>query len=190
MGEHAPRTLPVFTGDGQPLDMTRQQRMALGGLLSDPATRGLLGSLGLDAVQEGDALRFRPRLPSEEHNAALSLATNLAVAEALYEAGTGLFRVMPEVDEHDEVQRAVLGVSVVAGDEAFAAGLLQEVVELIDHVTEARSLSEERELLHFDDLVGGPPAHWEPEEKNPPLKPPRGGKSPRRGLRSSHRRSR
>jgi exoribonuclease R len=45
------------------------------------------------------ALSFRPRLPSEEQNAALSLATNLAVAETLYAAGTGLFRVMPDVEE-------------------------------------------------------------------------------------------
>lgn len=45
------------------------------------------------------SLSFRPRLASEEQNAALSLATNLAVAEALYAAGTGLFRVMPDVDE-------------------------------------------------------------------------------------------
>ena len=44
-------------------------------------------------------LTFRPRLESEEQNAALSLATNLAVAESLYAAGTGLFRVMPDVDE-------------------------------------------------------------------------------------------
>jgi exoribonuclease R len=44
------------------------------------------------------ALTFRPRLASEEQNAALSLATNLAVADALYAAGTGLFRVMPDVD--------------------------------------------------------------------------------------------
>jgi len=45
-------------------------------------------------------LRFRPRLASEEQNAALSLATNLAVADALLAAKTGVFRVMPEVDEH------------------------------------------------------------------------------------------
>ncbi|HWL44973.1 MAG TPA: RNB domain-containing ribonuclease [Ilumatobacter sp.] len=44
-------------------------------------------------------LTFRPRLDSEEQNAALSLSTNLAVADALYAAGTGLFRVMAEVDE-------------------------------------------------------------------------------------------
>jgi exoribonuclease R len=44
-------------------------------------------------------LTFRPRLASEEQNAALSLATNLAVADALLAARTGLFRVMPEVDE-------------------------------------------------------------------------------------------
>ncbi len=54
-------------------------------------------------VERGDDgryhLAFRPRLASEEQNAALSLATNLAVADALHEARTGLFRVMPEVDE-------------------------------------------------------------------------------------------
>ncbi len=44
-------------------------------------------------------LRFRPRLVSEEQNAALSLATNLAVAQALYASGTGLFRVMADVDD-------------------------------------------------------------------------------------------
>jgi exoribonuclease R len=54
-------------------------------------------------IERGDdgrfTVRFRPRLPSEEQNAAMSLATNLAVADALYAAGTGLFRVMPDVDE-------------------------------------------------------------------------------------------
>lgn len=44
-------------------------------------------------------LTFRPRLDSEEQNASMSLATNMAVGAALYEAGTGLFRVMPDVDE-------------------------------------------------------------------------------------------
>ena len=53
-------------------------------------------------VEPGDGgfhLVFRPRLPSEDHNAAMSLAANLAVANAMFEAGTGLFRVMPEPDE-------------------------------------------------------------------------------------------
>lgn len=44
-------------------------------------------------------LVFRPRLASEQANAAMSLATNLAVADALHAAGTGLFRVMPEPDQ-------------------------------------------------------------------------------------------
>lgn len=39
-------------------------------------------------------LRLRPMNLPERQNAALSLATNLAVAEALHAAGTGLFRVM------------------------------------------------------------------------------------------------
>jgi exoribonuclease R len=43
-------------------------------------------------------LRFRPQLPAEQRNAALSLAANLAVAQAMLAAHTGLFRVMPEPD--------------------------------------------------------------------------------------------
>lgn len=48
---------------------------------------------------DGFELVFRPRLESETRNAALSLATNLAVAEALRSRGTGLFRVMAEPDD-------------------------------------------------------------------------------------------
>lgn len=44
------------------------------------------------------ALRLRPLLESERRNAALSLATNMAVADALLAAGTGLFRVMAAPD--------------------------------------------------------------------------------------------
>lgn len=49
---------------------------------------------------DGFALTFRPRLQSEDRNAALSLATNLAVADALLAHHTGLFRVMAPPDEH------------------------------------------------------------------------------------------
>jgi exoribonuclease R len=52
----------------------------------------------LEPTDGGFELRFRPRLESEDQNAAMSLATNLAVAGALHAAGTGLFRVMPEPD--------------------------------------------------------------------------------------------
>jgi exoribonuclease R len=47
----------------------------------------------------GMRLVLRPRLASEDLNASLSLATNLAVADQLHEAGTGLFRVMDDPDE-------------------------------------------------------------------------------------------
>lgn len=50
---------------------------------------------------DGDHVRLvvRPRLASEERNAGMSLATNLAVADALHAAGTGLFRVMADPPE-------------------------------------------------------------------------------------------
>jgi exoribonuclease R len=44
-------------------------------------------------------LEFRPMGAAEQSNAALSLAANLAIADALYRQGTGLFRVMPEPDD-------------------------------------------------------------------------------------------
>jgi exoribonuclease R len=53
----------------------------------------------VDVVDGGFALELRPRNDAEEHNAAMSLATNLAVAEQLVEARTGVFRVMPDVDD-------------------------------------------------------------------------------------------
>ncbi|WP_404482433.1 RNB domain-containing ribonuclease [Novosphingobium sp. BL-52-GroH] len=46
----------------------------------------------------GFTLSFRPMLVSEVRNAALSLAANLAVAQAMLAARTGLFRVMPPPD--------------------------------------------------------------------------------------------
>jgi len=46
----------------------------------------------------GYALAFRARHPSEDQNAALSLAANLAIAEVLQAHHTGLFRVMAEPD--------------------------------------------------------------------------------------------
>jgi exoribonuclease R len=48
-------------------------------------------------TESGWKLVFEPRLESEDQNAGMSLATNLAVADALLAASTGLFRVMPEV---------------------------------------------------------------------------------------------
>ena len=57
---------------------------------------------GVDAVDGGYALAFRERVVAEDRNATLSLATNLAVADALQAAGTGLFRTMAEPDERAE----------------------------------------------------------------------------------------
>jgi exoribonuclease R len=47
----------------------------------------------------GYTLRFRPRNDAEQQNAAMSLASNMAVADALWDAGTGLFRTMPPLDD-------------------------------------------------------------------------------------------
>ncbi|MFT4027704.1 MAG: RNB domain-containing ribonuclease [Novosphingobium sp.] len=58
----------------------------------------------VDAEGGGYVLRFRPRVAAEDRNAALSLATNLAIADALLAAGTGLFRVMGRPDDRAEAR--------------------------------------------------------------------------------------
>lgn len=54
-------------------------------------------------VVEGEAgcfcLEFRPMSAAEQSNACLSLAANLAIADALFAHGTGLFRVMAQPDD-------------------------------------------------------------------------------------------
>ena len=56
----------------------------------------------LRRVDGGYELRFRPRRVVERRNAAMSLAVNMAVADALFAAKTGLFRTMPAVDARAE----------------------------------------------------------------------------------------
>jgi exoribonuclease R len=58
-----------------------------------------------EVVEQDDGsftLAFRPISDAEQANAALSLAANLAIAGALYEHQTGLFRVMPGPDHRAE----------------------------------------------------------------------------------------
>ncbi len=53
----------------------------------------------VEAAEGHFNLVLRPQNLAEQRNAALSLATNLAVADALYSAKTGLFRVMAGPDD-------------------------------------------------------------------------------------------
>ena len=68
-------------------------------------------------------LAFRPRLVSESRNAALSLATNLAIADALFAHKTGLFRVMPAPDAR-AVQRLRMTAKALVLDWPAATSLV------------------------------------------------------------------
>lgn len=77
---------PAFAEFAARMDAAEQAR---GAVRVDPPEQEV------EALGDGRyGLAFRPLLPSEKHNAALSLAANLAIADALQQAGTGLFRVM------------------------------------------------------------------------------------------------
>ena len=55
----------------------------------------------VDRPDGGYDLAIRPRLDSEDQNATMSLAANMAVAAAMQAAGVGLFRVMDAPDDRD-----------------------------------------------------------------------------------------
>ena len=96
---HAKLAYDAVTPDDLPAEFPELHRRIELAEVERGAPRVEFPEQEIDRADGGYALRFRPRLVSEEQNAALSLATNLAVADALHAAGTGLFRVMPEVDE-------------------------------------------------------------------------------------------
>lgn len=68
-------------------------------------------------------LRLRPMAAAERQNAALSLATNLAVAEALHAAGTGLFRVMepPSAEAEERLRHTARAFGLAWPEEASLA---------------------------------------------------------------------
>ncbi len=66
----------------------------------------------LQRTDDGWELRFEPRLESEDQNAGMSLATNLAVADTLLAAHTGLFRVMADVPDRAAAATAAHGAGV------------------------------------------------------------------------------
>jgi exoribonuclease R len=78
----------------------------------------------------GYQIEFRPRLQSEDDNAAMSLATNLAVADALFAVGTGLFRVMPDPDQRAE--RELRHTARAFGIEWPAATTLHQFARSLD----------------------------------------------------------
>ena len=78
---------------------------------------------------ESVCMVLRPQALAEQRNAALSLATNLAVADALYAAQTGLFRVMAGPDDRVRARlrhiASALGLNWPAAEslEAFTRSL-------------------------------------------------------------------
>lgn len=80
--------------------------------------------------QGGYDIAFRPRLKSEDDNAAMSLATNLAVADVLFAAGTGLFRVMPYADQRAE--QRLRHTARAFGIEWPATAILQQFERSLD----------------------------------------------------------
>lgn len=80
-------------------------------------------------------LSLRPWLPSEIANSALSLAANIAIAETLHAAETGLFREMPPPS--DRAIRGLRGTARGLGLEWPAAMTLAEFERAVDAASPA-----------------------------------------------------
>lgn len=75
-------------------------------------------------------LTLRPWLPSEVVNSTLSLAANVAIAEAMFAAGTGLFREMAAPDE--QAVRRLRGIAKGLGLAWSDAATLSEFERTVD----------------------------------------------------------
>ncbi len=82
-----------------------------------------------DQAPGGLLLEFAPKRQSEERNAALSLAANLAVATHFLEAGVGLFRVMDEPDafEMTHLRRRARGLKIEWSDNESLHALVERL---------------------------------------------------------------
>lgn len=90
------RTSELPTGFGELSKRIAAAEAARGASRVDPPEQEV-ARLPTGAFQ----LAFRPKLKSEEQNAALSLAANMAIADAMLAHRTGLFRVMALADERE-----------------------------------------------------------------------------------------
>jgi exoribonuclease R len=88
------------SGTDLPPDFAELSRRIQGAEAERGAARVNPPAQEIAAIGDGRyELLFRPPLESEVRNAALSLATNLAIADVLQTNRTGLFRVMAEPDD-------------------------------------------------------------------------------------------
>jgi exoribonuclease R len=114
------RTTDLPAGFAELAERIQQAEARRGAARVDPPAQGL--AMTEDGRFE---LLFRPPLESEVRNAALSLATNLAVADVLQAHRTGLFRVMPEPDERavSRLRHTASGLGLVWPEEVPLADL-------------------------------------------------------------------
>lgn len=118
-------------------------------------------------VQQADGsftLQLRPMTSAEQANAALSLAANLAIADALYAHGTGLFRIMPEPDKRGlrrlRESAKALGVSWPdgAGLEQVQRGLDPNIPSEAAFILAIRRAGQHASYAPF--RAGERPWHW------------------------------
>jgi uncharacterized protein YlxP (DUF503 family) len=93
-----------------------------------------------------------------------------------------------EVGGEDAWQHAVLGFAVVANQRAFVESMVAKIVDFVDSLAVAKLIDDEKEILEYGEegLPGEDGyAHWEPEERGPPV--PRKSARPRIPVRGSKR---
>jgi exoribonuclease R len=121
-----------------------------------------------EVVQEdgGWTLRFRAPLPSEEHNAQVSLLTGMAAARLMLDVGVGILRTQPRPDQKAldrlRLQARALGVAWAEGTSYpdFVAGLDAEVPAQAAVLHEAAGVGRGAGYTAFDGAAPPEPEHF------------------------------
>ncbi len=79
-----------------------------------------------------------------------------------------------EVGEQDMMQSAELGFAVVSNELGFTQSVVHKILVFIEHLGAGKVTADEQDYINYgDESLEAGKTHWEPDEENPPMSPPR-----------------
>ncbi len=85
-----------------------------------------------------------------------------------------------EVGDQDLLQSAELGFAVVSNELGFTQSVVHKILVFIENLGAAKVTADEQDYINYgDESLEAGKDHWEPDEENPPLTPPRAPTAPK-----------
>jgi uncharacterized protein len=84
-----------------------------------------------------------------------------------------------EVGDQDLLQTAELGFTVVSNELGHVQSMVQKILLYIEDLAAAKVTSDEQDFIEYgEEPLEHGKGHWEPDEPNPPMSPPRAPRPP------------